>query len=173
MEASKPLCFASKIDFFDANGQQFSVGVSGASDNSVMTVFPYLMGNSRIEYRWSKNRGTYLEYVGDDTKLKEGQVPEILQWAQWLDSNSSTHFAKLESKTLSEVPINTKNLVTYLNASILKNPITEFPENFIQNNGRTLFELIEQVSQRKLPFDKSSAASKFLCHLKLMHRQTQ
>ena len=40
--AKKPTSFTAKIDFLDAEGNRFSLPVSGTSDNSLCTVYPFV-----------------------------------------------------------------------------------------------------------------------------------
>lgn len=43
--SDKPVAFACKIDFFDTEGNKFSIPLSGATDCSVLTVYPFLAAN--------------------------------------------------------------------------------------------------------------------------------
>ena len=40
--APKSVSFTAKIDFFDGEGNVFCLPVSGTSENSILTVYPYI-----------------------------------------------------------------------------------------------------------------------------------
>lgn len=42
---AKPLSFTTHIDFYDDEGNKFSIPISGTTDNSLFTVFPYIQIN--------------------------------------------------------------------------------------------------------------------------------
>jgi hypothetical protein len=44
--ATKCVSFTAKVDFFDGEGNVFSIPVSGTSENSILTVYPFLMPRS-------------------------------------------------------------------------------------------------------------------------------
>jgi hypothetical protein len=41
----KPLSFTTHIDFYDDEGNKFSIPISGTTDNSLFTVFSYMQRN--------------------------------------------------------------------------------------------------------------------------------
>ena len=43
-----------------------------------------------------------------------------------------------------------KNLVMWLNNNALRSPVTEFPGDFINSNGKLLVEMIEILSGKKI-----------------------
>jgi len=43
--SSKPLSFTTFIDFFDDEGNKFSIPISGTTDNSVFTIFSFMQRN--------------------------------------------------------------------------------------------------------------------------------
>lgn len=44
-DSPKPLSFTTFVDFFDDEGNKFSIPISGTTDNSIFTVFSYLQRN--------------------------------------------------------------------------------------------------------------------------------
>ena len=44
--SEKPLAFTSKIDFYDNEGQKFSIRVSGSTDNCLFSTFSYIVSKS-------------------------------------------------------------------------------------------------------------------------------
>jgi hypothetical protein len=50
------MAFTAKLDFFDADGNKFSIAVTGITDNSLLSLYPYIasMGDRLL---WSQPRG--------------------------------------------------------------------------------------------------------------------
>ena len=43
--SKRPLAFTAMVEFYDDGGNKFTVPVSGVTDNSLLTVYPYVEGN--------------------------------------------------------------------------------------------------------------------------------
>jgi hypothetical protein len=66
---SSPLSFTTFLDFFDDEGNKFSIPISGTTDNSILTVFSYLQRFfDEIVYRYDKGKPIMLDQsAGSDT----------------------------------------------------------------------------------------------------------
>jgi len=59
---SSPLSFTTFLDFFDDEGNKFSIPISGTTDNSILTVFSYLQRFfDEIVYRYDKGKPIMLD----------------------------------------------------------------------------------------------------------------
>lgn len=79
--ATKQVSFSAKIDFFDGEGNVFSLPVSGTSENCMLTVFPYLTprsgsyGNGFEKYEYS-SRATEIMLVAK-THITSGYAKTV------------------------------------------------------------------------------------------------
>ncbi|PRP78761.1 hypothetical protein PROFUN_00934 [Planoprotostelium fungivorum] len=145
----QPLSFTSKIDFFDNGGQKFSVLVSGASDNSLLTCFQYIQSTSEShEFKLRKGKGVLYEERDEPTRLDGGDRNGVdpMQWIQKKDDVEKFKPADFVSENL------LKTLSSWLNGNALKNSVQNFPGEIIEGRGGTLFDLAETLSGRKIPF---------------------
>lgn len=67
--SKKPISFTTRIEFKDEKNVGYVIPVSGTSDNSLLTVFPYMQRNKddyRTELNPDKNFITLMEEDGGD-----------------------------------------------------------------------------------------------------------
>ena len=69
--SSKPLSFTTFIDFFDDEGNKFSIPISGTTDNSVFTIFSFMQRNPD-EIRLEAVRKDLEEFLF--TRLPKGDI---------------------------------------------------------------------------------------------------
>jgi len=62
--SSKPLSFTTFIDFFDDEGNKFSIPISGTTDNSVFTIFSFIQRNPD-EIRLEAEPGKPIKLIQD------------------------------------------------------------------------------------------------------------
>eukprot|EP01119_Soliformovum_irregulare_P018090 TRINITY_DN5485_c0_g2_i1.p1 TRINITY_DN5485_c0_g2~~TRINITY_DN5485_c0_g2_i1.p1 ORF type:complete len:1724 (+),score=575.60 TRINITY_DN5485_c0_g2_i1:408-5174(+) len=145
--SSRPICFTVRIEFFDNDSQKFPIFVSGATDNSLLTLFPFLDSSK-------KRPKTATELYDSDTT---GKKIDPLVWINLVDNHDKdVHCLELVSSK------NVRNLVGWLNSNLLKNPIVEFPTDVIGNSGRQIIEMVELLSGKKLQtsFNTQGASKK-------------
>eukprot|EP00736_Rhodelphis_marinus_P012698 Rmarinus@m.1878 len=126
--ARKPLSFTAKIDFLDADGNRFSITVTGTSDNSILTLYPFLETHSQ-RYGFLANE------AGPVMLVPVKHQPRIA-------SPDSQHIS--QSRVI-------ENIVRWLNAVLLKSTITAFPGDFVTSKGKALIDLVEFLSGKKVP----------------------
>lgn len=74
---SKPISFTAKIDFFDLDGNRFSIPVSGTSDNCILTNYPFLSSSKKTHRLWCN--GTDDPIMLEERKQMEvGFVPILI-----------------------------------------------------------------------------------------------
>ena len=74
---SSPLSFTTFLDFFDDEGNKFSIPISGTTDNSIFTVYSFLQRHfDEIVFRHDKGTPIILDQsAGSDVdSLKTGFV---------------------------------------------------------------------------------------------------
>lgn len=69
----KPLSFTTHIDFYDEEGNKFSIPISGTTDNSIFTCFSFLQRNSD-EYGLEIADGKPIRIFQDASSDKEESV---------------------------------------------------------------------------------------------------
>ena len=62
--SSKPLSFTTFIDFFDDEGNKFSIPISGTTDNSIFTIFSFMQRNPD-EIRLEAEPGRTIKLIQD------------------------------------------------------------------------------------------------------------
>jgi hypothetical protein len=73
--ATKPISFTSKIDFFDNEKHVFSVPISGTSENSMFTVYPFLkLRSGRYDISGKSNGTVVLVERPPDPKTRPNVV---------------------------------------------------------------------------------------------------
>lgn len=73
--SSKPLSFTTFIDFFDDEGNKFSIPISGTTDNSILTIYSYIQRNSEeisLEFEPGKPIKLIQDATSDVESLKTG-----------------------------------------------------------------------------------------------------
>ena len=67
---SKPLSFTTHFDFYDDEGNKFSIPISGTTDNSIFTVFSFIQRNSE-EYGLEVEEGKPIKLYQDASSDRE------------------------------------------------------------------------------------------------------
>jgi hypothetical protein len=59
---SSPLSFTTYLDFFDDEGNKFSIPISGTTDNSIFTVYSFMQRHlDEVVYRYEKGKPIRLD----------------------------------------------------------------------------------------------------------------
>lgn len=137
--AKKPMSFTAKIDFLDADGNRFSVPVTGTTDNSLMTIQPFIGANVN-SHALSVQDGGPVELIhldGDGSGLQPLTVPV---------SQSDFHyipFYTVEDKS-------TDVLLRWLRATMTRFTFESIPGSFVKSNGQLAFEVVEHLCGKKI-----------------------
>ena len=70
--SSKPLSFTTFIDFFDDEGNKFSIPISGTTDNSIFTIFSFMQRNPD-EYSLEVGKDRPIRLIQDAASDQESQ----------------------------------------------------------------------------------------------------
>ena len=68
----KPMAFTAKIDFLDADGNKFTLPVTGITDNSLLTLYPYILSlGDRLEWRQPRGKGVQIAECEPDMEARK------------------------------------------------------------------------------------------------------
>ena len=123
--SSHPISSTIKAEFLDADGKAFAINISAATENCLLTSFPFVSRSSKASSIDVGPSG------GVDFKVDEAEMTEQEEVKQESDAKEFS-------------------FVRYLNNTSLKIPIQSFPADFIASNGQTLYELIEECSGKEV-----------------------
>eukprot|EP00798_Chlamydomonas_sp_ICE-L_P019407 gene19407-26065_t len=123
--SAKPLSFTAKIDFIDEMGRRFSIPISGVSDNSIITLQPFILENRHCLKLSSK----------------EGEAVS-LDPASFKMPDSAACLGPLQQSTA---------LRNYLNETTNKGPFHDVPHQMITSRGKLIVELVEALSGKVVP----------------------
>jgi hypothetical protein len=158
MTYKKPMSFTAKIDFMDEDGNLYSIPISGTTDNSVLTSFPFIQRNPD-ECRLETNEGepiTLKQEVGSD--VESMSVGKTQGFGGTRTSGSSVMSRSARSLVgYNPIPIHLLEkgldcITKWLNSGIhLGSSITKFPDDIIASNGSILFEIVQALSGKMPP----------------------
>ena len=122
----KPLSFTANVDFLDDDGNRFSIPVSGATDNCLLTLYPFMGINAgKFELQAKAHKPVGLVDSG-------GCVCDAAAIEQAAASESSS-------------------LARLLNASTMKGPFSkDLSQDMLASRGRVMIEVIEFLSAKQV-----------------------
>ena len=147
------LSFSSRVDMLDAEGNRFGVPVSGITDNSVLTLWPFLLANTHLEIKAAPGSAPMLR-----TDLASGAAnPQEVAAA---GNGGSIVYSKTIGSGLSPVdPKTMSTLLGWMNATVFKTPVSQFSD-IAAAEGHPLIECIEALYGRKLKRDSEGKKGK-------------
>lgn len=153
-KSEKPFSFTSQLEFYDAEGNRFFIPVAGTSDNSLLTIFSFIQRHSEdITYEIDSNGATRINY-----EENSDQDEYSGKWEGPKTSAASSAYSRSAKSIVGYLPIpqtlldkGLEHLTRWMNHHILANPISHFPEDFINQFGSPLFDLIHSLSGKSPP----------------------
>ena len=142
--SNKPSSFSTMAAINDENGNVATFIVSCTTDNSIFTLYPFFRGN---EVNIKSQKGSPITI---DTKVC-GKVTE-------LTGRFYSCHDFLDLKGVDWEPSVSKRMIhfiqRYINAVLLNTQLSDFPNDFIRNDGQLLLELISNLTNgKKIPVD--------------------
>jgi len=154
---SKPLSFTTHFDFYDDEGNKFSIPVSGTTDNSLFTVFSFLQRNSD-EYGLEVEEGKPIKIYQDASSDKEeGKGGFSKQFSRTGGASSVVSRTARSLIGYNPVPLyilerNCEYVRRWLNLTCLQNStIQNYPLDMINSNGSQIYDMILYLSGKKAP----------------------
>ncbi|KAG3085239.1 hypothetical protein PI125_g19289 [Phytophthora idaei] len=197
--STSSVAFNARVEFFDADGNSFTLAVAGCAENCLFTNYTFLQAHglaaelsedfsgsphstrkesskSDLESEgilksspdfqfYTHASGHFPVYLLSSNqaqveieKPKESQQNAtangfvVVDPSTGLDEEESTSSWSLPTQSATNVLFSEGEiqLVTqYLNANFLRTPVTRFPEDFAENSGRPLYELLDMICVKK------------------------
>merc|ERR1719399_485822 len=142
-QSNKAMSFSAKIEFLDSDGGAYAIPVSGTTDNSVLTTFPYLM--SCADFFVLEGHPVIM--------LRETQEPS----GENAERAPSFRTASQSISSLSGQDFQFDFITRWLNANVLKSTVENFPADLITQNGRQVYEMVECLAAKSIPKVKADA----------------
>ncbi|EAY22425.1 hypothetical protein TVAG_379040 [Trichomonas vaginalis G3] len=140
-QSNKPMAFSTMIGIIDDSGNGCSFTVTCATDNSVFTLYPFFYSN-KPEIKSSK--GSPITIDAKTIETSSFLPCRFLNAADIIELKGQEWKSTYNPKTV-------KFILRYLNALSVNTQISDFPGDFIRNNGSTLLELVENISGGRRP----------------------
>jgi len=124
--SKKPMSFTANIDFIDLDGKKFSVRVTGTTDNCLLTTYPFI---SATQDTFGYSPGRPVQYLQTSSK-------------PFLADPSLLEICSEESAD---------DLLRFCNVTLFPIPVQDFPQDLVHSQGKSLFDMIESVSGKRIP----------------------
>ena len=140
---SSPLSFTTFLDFFDDEGNKFSIPISGTTDNSIFTVYSFLQRHyDEIVYRHEKGKPIKLDqsvssdiesqktggFVAANPKTYSKQASSVISRT----AKSLVGYNPVPSDILEK---NCEHVCRWFNASLNTTSMQSFPQDIVTQNG--------------------------------------
>lgn len=161
--SSKPLSLTTFIDFFDDEGNKFSIPISGTTDNSVFTIFSFMQRN-QDEISLEVEPGKPIRLIQDASSEQESGKTGLLGKA--FSKTGASSVISRTAKSLvgfNPVPLpllekNCEYVCRWSNATMQTSGLLSFPTDVINQNGQHIFDLVAYLSGKRPPGQASKAA---------------
>jgi len=167
--SDKPVSFTARVDFMDADANRFSIRITGTADNSICTVYPYLVENPIGELTDLKVQGaadsgavvlvplekgpprTASNMSNDDDDDDEGAEGEdentnVLNLeADAEDKKRASNQAKMQALP-PHIQHGLSFMLRWLSHFVPSMAFNSIPDDFWKSKGKLLFDVIETLS---------------------------
>ena len=151
------------MDFFDDEGNKFSIPISGTTDNSIFTIFSFMQRNPD-EIRLEVERDKPIKLIQDASSEQESGKTGLPGKA-FSKTGASSVISRTAKSLVGFNPVsvqllerNCEYVCRWYNATMQHSSITSFPTDVIQQNGTHIFELVQYLSGKRPPGQASKAA---------------
>ena len=162
---SKPLSFTTHFDFYDDEGNKFSIPISGTTDNSIFTIFAFIQRNSD-EYGLEVEDGKPIKLYQDASSDKEdGKGGFTNKYSRTGGASSVVSRTARSLIGYNPVPLyvlekNCDYISRWLNLTVLQNStLQNYPLDIISSNGSQIYDLILYLSGKKAPGNVKNQAN--------------
>lgn len=161
--SSKPLSFTTFIDFFDDEGNKFSIPISGTTDNSIFTIFSFMQRNAdeiRLEVERDKPLKLIQDASSDQESAKTGLPGKAFSktGASSVISRTAKSLVGFNPVSVQLLEKNCEYVCRWYNATMQHSSLTSFPTDVINQNGQHIFDLVAYLSGKRPPGQASKAA---------------
>ncbi|KAL4497051.1 hypothetical protein ABPG72_002207 [Tetrahymena utriculariae] len=172
--SKKPISFTTHIEFKDDKNKGYVIPVSGTTDNSLFTIFPYMQrckGEYKTEIDPNKNSIMLLEEDAQDDQsdiTTNNNISNIKKKYSASVASAKTHSSRASIRSTrsalgySPVPKemfehSKDQIKNWLNFTVLQNNIQNFPDSIVEDSGDQLYELLQFLVGSKSPLMETKA----------------
>lgn len=157
---STPLSFTTFINFYDDEGNTFSIPISGTTDNSIFTCHSYLQRNpEEIAYKVEPGKPIKLEpNLSSDPESGKTGYGRISKGASSVISRTAKSLVGYNPVKSDILDRNCEYITRWFNNTLQTHPMQNFPADVVVQNGAPIFELITFLSGKKPPGQASKAS---------------
>ena len=163
----KAMSFTAQIDFFDGDSNKFSIPISGTADNCLLTSYAFVSAYCGISCDFYARPGrpimladhkTLRQLEQQDATMtkgtRRGPGTSTKQLKGGPFQEESTFAAAIDDAYLDACVLPSKSirlLVKWLNATILRAPLSQLPDDAISAHGKPILDMIETLAGRSVP----------------------
>ena len=158
----KAMSFTAQIDFFDADSNKFSIPISGTADNCLLTSYAFVSAYCGISCDFFVHPDrpitladhASLRQLEQDATLNKGKKKQS-KGDNALGSKDGNAFTALLDEAYMDASVlssrSMRLLVKWLNATVLRAPISQLPDDAISAHGKPILDMIETLAGRPVP----------------------
>lgn len=150
----KPISFTTKLIFEDESKQIYPIFVSGTTDNSILTNYPFFLVKGD-EYKpvAETNKSIRLEVVENDldSQLSPMGGGNFQSKGGSVGSKSIKSSIGFQPIRMDDLERSCRHCRDWLNNYVLSVDIENFPGDVIESNGKEIYELIAFLTKRNPP----------------------
>ena len=162
MLSTKPISFTTKLIFFDSEGKQYPIMVSGTSDNCLFTNYSFFQRNMDTVYEYSYDKETKnvnivkAQSEGNEDNFEEKKSENATTTFVGSSTNSVgiLGYSKINSQIIEQ---NCKYIKKYIKKIHLdenflaNNKFKTFPDDAVKGNGKIIYVLIKNLIGKEPP----------------------
>lgn len=154
--SERPVSFTIPIEFIDLDGKKYTIAVSGTSDNSLLTVFPFIQRNPD-EIRFETNENGPVKII-QEVESDADMYSERGKSGGHRTTGGSSVVSHSAKSIIGFNPIpqplleqSLEFLTRWLNHSVLSTPINKLPDDIIETHGAQVYELVYSLTGKYPP----------------------
>lgn len=154
----KPFSFTSRLDFMDNDGRTYTIPISGTCDNCLLTNYSYIQRLLPNEYKLICEEGKPIllqEDFSEDSEIHSKKIHAgnvVSKAGSALSSKSARSVLGYVAIPINLLEKSSELIVKWLNHFALNSFIQSFPADIISNSGSQLFDLLNYLLGKQLPF---------------------
>eukprot|EP00163_Fabomonas_tropica_P020793 TRINITY_DN366_c0_g1_i2.p1 TRINITY_DN366_c0_g1~~TRINITY_DN366_c0_g1_i2.p1 ORF type:complete len:2833 (+),score=824.11 TRINITY_DN366_c0_g1_i2:1027-9525(+) len=146
--AKTSMSFIARVDFFDHEGNKFTIPISGTTDNSLLSCHDFLHQHAE-SYTVAATKGSRaLNLVKKPDVELDALLNRPPQPSDLRDMTGDFLGREENDKALQSQLVTC--MVRWLNTNVMKKPIEEFPTDLADSNGKMLFDMVEVLSGKNI-----------------------
>ena len=162
MLTNKPISFTTKLIFYDTEGKQYPIMVSGTSDNCLFTNYSFFQRTSDIAYEYNYDKETKnvnlvkAQLEGGEENLEEKKSENVSSTYVGSSTNSIglLGYSKIHGQIIEQ---NCKYIKKYIKKIhldenfLINNSFKIFPDDVVKGHGKIIYILIKNLIGKEPP----------------------